>query len=110
MTTEPHVPADTQMMGIVHQAMRRDLHRAQTSLADTPPVSQPRLKAIARHLTWMMGFIRAHHAAEDRALYPLVRERDPAAVQLLDEMHAAHEAVASAMTAVEAAAAACGAH
>ena len=28
MTTEPHVPADTQMMRIVHQAMRRDLHRS----------------------------------------------------------------------------------
>jgi iron-sulfur cluster repair protein YtfE (RIC family) len=92
------------MMRIVHQALRRDLGRARAALINTPPPSPRRQRAIARHLTWMMGFLRDHHRSEDEGLYPLVRKRDPAAVPLLDAMNADHEAVASAIAQVEAAA------
>jgi hemerythrin-like domain-containing protein len=107
MTTDPHAPADTRMMRIVHQALRRDLRRAHETLTSAPPPPPPQRHAIARHLTWMMAFLRAHHRSEDDGLYPLVRQRDPAAAELLDAMHADHDEVASAVSALEAAAATC---
>lgn len=103
-TTEPDAPADTRMMSIVHQALRRDLQRAEVALNDSTRPPRRQQDAIARHLQWMMSFLHAHHSAEDEGLYPLVRERDPAAAELLDAMDADHRAVASAIAQVEAAA------
>ena len=94
-------------MRIVHQALRRDLRRAQVALTSAPPPPLRQRQAIARHLTWMMAFLRAHHRSEDDGLYPLVRQRDPAAAELLDAMHADHDEVAAAISTVEAAAASC---
>lgn len=109
MTTEPEAPADTTMMRIVHSALRRDLRRAEIALNVKPPRPPAQQLAIARHLEWMMSFLHAHHKSEDDGLYPLVRDRDPAAAELLDAMDADHRAVASAIAEVEAAASgACG--
>jgi hemerythrin-like domain-containing protein len=102
MTIQPDAPADTRMMRIVHQALRRDVGRAQAALTSTPPPSPQQQHAIGRHVTWMMSFLRAHHRSEDEGLYPVVRERDPAAAELLDAMNAEHEAVASTIADVEA--------
>ena len=95
MKTKPEAPADTSMMRIVHSALRRDLHRAEVALDASPPPPVVQQLAIARHLQWMMSFLHAHHRSEDEGLYPLVRERDPAAAELLDAMDADHRAVAS---------------
>ena len=103
-TIEPDSPADTRMMGIVHQALRRDLRRAEQALTRSPRPRHEQQDAIARHLAWMMSFLHAHHRSEDEGLYPLVRDRDPAASALLDAMDADHRAVASAIADVEAAA------
>jgi len=97
----PDTPADTTMMRIVHTALRRDLRRARTALAADPAPDHRQCSAIAEQLRWMMTFLEAHHRSEDHGLYPLVRERDPAAAALLDDMAADHEAVAAATSAVE---------
>lgn len=104
MTTRPEAPADTSMMRIVHSALRRDLHRAEIVLNVKPPRPPAQQLAIVRHLEWMMSFLHAHHRSEDDGLYPLVRDRDPAAAELLDAMDKDHRAVASAIAEVEAAA------
>ncbi|MEV0338061.1 hemerythrin domain-containing protein [Nocardia sp. NPDC050713] len=86
-------PADTRVIGIVHSAMRRDLRRARNALSAWPyPFDEQRV-AIAEHLLWIMRFLHHHHESEDEYLYPLVRERDPAAAHLLDRMHADHRAI-----------------
>ncbi len=103
MTAPPEAPADTRMMRIVHDALRRDLRRAQLALTGSPSPSLLQKDAIGRHLMWMMDFLRAHHHSEDEGLYPLVRQRDPRANQMLDTMNAGHEAVAAALADVEAA-------
>jgi hypothetical protein len=108
MATEPDAPADTSMMRIVHQALRRDLDRARTALSSTPPPLPPQRTAIAGHVTWMMGFLHAHHESEDAGLYRVVRERRPEAAELLDAMHTDHEAIAVAMQHVDEAGAAYG--
>lgn len=105
MKVDPNGPANTRMMNIVHEAMRRDLRRAREALERTPPPSDGQRQAIARHLEWMMRFLHSHHSGEDAGLFPQVRERNPAAAELLDEMHADHEAVAPAVSEVTAAAA-----
>ena len=102
MKTKLDGPADTSMMRIVHSALRRDLHRAETALNGNPPPPPAQQIAIARHLEWMMSFLHAHHRSEDDGLYPLVRDRDPGAVQLVDAMDADHRAVALAIVVVEA--------
>ena len=104
MTSIAEAPADTGMMRIVHQALRRDLHRAAITLNANPPPPRGQQVAIAGHLKWMMSFLHAHHRSEDDGLYPLVRERDPEAAELLDAMDADHRAVASVIAEVEAAA------
>ena len=105
MTDEPDAPADTAMMRITHQALRRDLDRAVEVLHRSPPPEDRQRSAIASHLEWMMRFLDDHHESEDAGLYPVIRERRPDAAELLDAMKADHEAIAVAMEAVEHAAA-----
>ncbi|MFZ1491385.1 MAG: hemerythrin domain-containing protein [Ilumatobacteraceae bacterium] len=109
MAIDPGAPADTNMMRIVHSALRRDLERAQAALTAIPPPNDRQRIAIAGHLEWMMGFLEAHHRSEDLGLYPVVRERAADAAALLDDMAADHAAVADAVAIVEARAAQYGA-
>ncbi len=94
-------PADTAMMGIVHDALRRDLHRVQEAVACD--VGADRRRPLTEHLAWMMHFIHAHHTSEDEGHYPLVRAAEPGAAALLDVMDADHHAIHPAMDAVAAA-------
>ena len=89
-------PADTRMMGIVHSALQRDLLRAREVLAAAPPPTGPAARALGGHVTWMMEFLHAHHSAEDEGLWPLVRQRNPAAGDLLDSLEADHARIAPA--------------
>ncbi len=101
---DPNAPADTSMMRIVHAALRRDLERAHLTLTSEAPPDDRQRRAIAEQLRWMMRFLEAHHRSEDAGLYPLVRERDPAAAELLDAMATDHVAVATAIAALDGAA------
>jgi hypothetical protein len=90
MAESDDAPADTTMMSVVHDALRRDLARTTAALAESPPPDAERRVAIGRHVTWMMDFLHHHHDGEDRGLWPLVRQRNPAAGELLDGMEADH--------------------
>lgn len=108
MTTTPDAPADTTMMRIVHDALRRDLARAKTALAERG-ADRARRRAIGAHLGWMMRFLHDHHASEDEGLYPLVRQRAAGAtdvLDVLDRMSHEHDDIAAAIATAEAAAAA----
>ena len=97
------------MMRIVHDALRRDLARANEALTELGSARSDQRRAIGAHLTWMMRFLHAHHASEDDGLYPLVRERGGAAADVrvvLDRMSRGHDAVSTAIAQVETAAAA----
>ena len=100
MKTEPTAPADTRMMRIVHQALRRDLARARDVLAQPTAPADHQRAALARHLDWMMVFLQQHHAAEDEGLYPMVAARNPAAADLLGAMDIEHEAIGPGITAL----------
>ena len=86
-------PADTRMMRIVHNALRRDIAHAQSALTRWPYPEPSQRAAIVKHLLWMMQFLRRHHSAEDDGLYPLVRQRVPEAAHVLDAVDADHHAL-----------------
>jgi hemerythrin-like domain-containing protein len=97
-------PADTQTMGIVHSALRRDVVRVKMVLG-TPAAREPRRRtAIAEHLIWMMDFLHHHHQGEDDGLYPLVVGRNPSSAGLVERMDADHESITPAMAGLEQAA------
>lgn len=98
-------PADTQMMGIIHHALRRDLRRTRAALSQLPYPCSDQRKAIADHVTWMMRYLHHHHEGEDHGLWPLLRRKAPEAGPLLDTMENDHAALAEAMAVVNAAAA-----
>jgi hypothetical protein len=104
MTGAPSDPADTTMMGVVHDALRRDLIRVHAALSTAPPPDSDRARAIAAHVEWMMTFLHHHHQGEDTGLWPLVRSRAPAAAIRLDEMQAQHAEILPAIDALTAAA------
>jgi hemerythrin-like domain-containing protein len=95
VSRDANAPADTRMMGIVHDALRRDLHRAMRALSTTPYPEDAQRRAIGEHVSWMMQFLHAHHEGEDAGLWPLVRARNPRAVPLLEAMEADHARIAS---------------
>ncbi|MEV5008966.1 MULTISPECIES: hemerythrin domain-containing protein [unclassified Streptomyces] len=97
-------PADTRMMGIIHDALRRDLARTRTALTEQPYPDGNRRVALADHLRWMMRFLHDHHSSEDRGLWPLLRKKAPDAAELLDTMEQDHAGISDAMTAVVSAA------
>ncbi|WP_068275817.1 hemerythrin domain-containing protein [Aldersonia kunmingensis] len=90
MTIQSNAPADTRMMGIVHDALRRDLGRTREVLSATTPPDDAQRVAIADHVLWMMRFLHMHHGAEDLGFWPLVRSLNPDAAALLDQLDADH--------------------
>jgi hypothetical protein len=108
MRSDPDRRADTRLMHIVHQALRRDLERAAAILDGGPPLADRQRIAVAGHVGWMMAFLRAHHESEDNGLYPVVRERRPDVAVILDQVDDAHREIAPSIGAVEAAASAYG--
>ena len=77
--TKTDAPADTRMMGIVHDALQRDLRRARKCSRRAPAPRGRQRAALGRHVIWMMEFLHAHHSGEDAGLWPLVRRRNPGA-------------------------------
>jgi len=75
-TSQPAYTATT-IMGIVHDALRRDFARLQSALGSAQPPDSDRRVAIADHARWMMDFLHHHHQAEDTGLWPLIRQRAP---------------------------------
>jgi hemerythrin-like domain-containing protein len=103
---QPLDRADTTMMGVVHDAIRRDLRRLHDVLTVEPgsPIDATRRQALCDHADWMMDFLHRHHRGEDNGLWPLVRAGAPETANLLARMEADHRQILPAMDAVGAAA------
>ncbi|MEP7026295.1 MAG: hemerythrin domain-containing protein [Actinomycetota bacterium] len=104
MSRHPDGPADTTMMGVVHDALRRDIARLQTALAPPAIPDDNRRHALAQHALWMMDFLHDHHRGEDEGLWPLVTDRNPQAAELLAGMEAEHALIVPAADRMTAAA------
>jgi iron-sulfur cluster repair protein YtfE (RIC family) len=106
MAKDDAAPADTTIMGVVHDALRRDLARLSTTLAAGRVRSgdDAKRRAISDHVEWMMDFLHHHHEGEDQGLWPLLFGRAPEARALLERMEADHRRIIPAMEEVMAAA------
>lgn len=88
-------PADTVMMSVMHDALRRDVARVRKVL-DAPSVpAPPQASALASHVLFMLVFLEEHHRNEDDKLWPLVLANDPTLASLMDAMSQDHAAVAA---------------
>ncbi|MDH6282245.1 hemerythrin-like domain-containing protein [Prescottella agglutinans] len=103
-TQKSTAPADTTMMGVTHDALRRDLGRTDDVL-QASRIDDRQRGAVADHTQWMMAFLHAHHRAEDHGLWPLVRRTDPESAPLLDQMGADHSRITPEVDRLDAAAA-----
>ncbi|RVW06949.1 hemerythrin domain-containing protein [Prescottella agglutinans] len=92
-TRKSTAPADTRMMGVVHDALRRDLERTEHVL-QAPRIDEHQRGAVSDHTHWMMAFLHEHHRAEDHGLWPLLRRTAPDAAPVLDRMDADHARIA----------------
>lgn len=88
-------PADTVMMGVMHDALRRDFARTRDVLSAPLPPDDAQRVALAKHLLFMLAFLDAHHHSEDDNLWPRVRAIDPSLGQLLDSMSSDHADIAA---------------
>jgi hemerythrin-like domain-containing protein len=91
------------MMGIVHGALRRDLLRVRDAVTADPAPHGRQRQALGEHVVWLMEFLHAHHTSEDLGLWPLVREHNPAAADLLDSLEAEHLMISPALESLTAA-------
>jgi hemerythrin-like domain-containing protein len=89
-------PADTRMMGIVHDALKRDLRRARQVVGADPAPGDRQRQALGEHVVWMMEFLHRHHSAEDAGLWPAVLARNPGAAALLASLEDDHARIAPA--------------
>ncbi len=87
----------------MHGALRRDLLRTRAALTTEPYPQGRQRRALGEHVVWMMEFLQAHHTGEDEGLWPLVRERNPAAGALLDSLEAEHRRISPAAATLTAA-------
>ena len=94
MTMTTAEAADTRIMAIVHNSLKRDLRRVRTALTGDPAPAGRQRRALGEHVEWLMDFLHHHHTAEDEGLWPLVRERNPAIGDLLDSLEADHQRIA----------------
>ena len=75
------------MMGIVHAAFRRDLARVRLVLTAARVPQGERKQAVADQVEWLTDRLHEHHHTEDAGLWPLIRQRNPAAAGLLEATH-----------------------
>lgn len=86
-------PADTVMMSVMHDAMRRDFRRLRDALEQPTPPSPRRRTALADHVDFILGFLDIHHHSEDDKLWPRVRAKSPDLSSLLEDMERDHERI-----------------
>ena len=91
-------------MTAAHDAFRRDLGRI--SAAATPANLQDPARRASILAGWQLftAQLHIHHGAEDRVLWPLLRQRlagSPAAMSILDQMDAEHARIEPLLAAVD---------
>lgn len=98
---------DTSDMLVVHGCLRREFRLLPGLVCGVAEGDRPRAERVAEHVVWLAAILHHHHESEDRLLWPLLRERAPAAlgptVQLMETQHAGVAAVSEKVAALLAA-------
>src|SRR4051812_46366181 len=84
---------DLSIFLIAHRVYRSEFARLAraAAVAPDPKVDPKRHDAIEEQIALIMRSLHAHHTGEDLRLWPMLRERDPAAAVVLDRLEEEHE-------------------
>jgi hemerythrin-like domain-containing protein len=80
----------TQEMVVVHRALRREFRLLADHIGRTAEGDTAKAGRLAAHADLMIDLLHHHHTGEDELLWPLLRQRCPAACALVDRMLAQH--------------------
>jgi hemerythrin-like domain-containing protein len=90
------LPVDTTGMVVIHRLIRREFGLL-PALIRTATGDATRARRIAAHATEMLDFLHTHHEGEDQLVWPLLRQRVPLDLGLVDRMQQQHQQVADAI-------------
>jgi hypothetical protein len=90
MTTASTPRPDVSDMIAVHQALRGSLGSAPQLVRSVPASDAGRVELIANVYDNVLDFLHVHHEGEEQLVFPLLRERCPAELDMLDQMAAQH--------------------
>lgn len=87
-------------MAIVHKTFRRAFEESAQLVRANPTPSAQRVVFLADHIDFVIGVLHHHHESEDLLLYPLLAERAPEQLAMVDEVGHQHVEVNGAIDAV----------
>ena len=85
------------MNRVIHQAVRRDLLRAEQALRDLTPGDRARAGELLRAWEHLHDQLHHHHTVEDELIWPFLRSRGATGPHV-DAMEGEHHAMADALT------------
>jgi hemerythrin-like domain-containing protein len=91
-TPDPTRP-DVSEMYAVHQVLRDTLDCAPQLVAAVDAGDTARVELISNFYENVLSFLHVHHEGEEQLIFPLLRERCPEEVVLVEEMASQHAAV-----------------
>ncbi len=102
MTTAPEAPlADATAMNRFHVIFREALDAVPRLVGGAPVDDADRAEHVGTYYDNVLRLLHAHHEAEDLTIYPLMVERLPDDVEVINRVNAEHEAVLGTLGAAE---------
>ncbi|HEX5018005.1 MAG TPA: hemerythrin domain-containing protein [Actinomycetes bacterium] len=93
-------PIDVRDMAIVHETFRNAFAESAQLVRANPTPSADRVRFLADHIDFVIGVLHHHHASEDELLYPVLAERAPDQMTMVDQVGHQHVEVNGAIEAV----------
>ncbi len=81
---------NTADMLAVHAALRRELAALPALVARAADLDPNERATVVAHWSMVNRFLDSHHTGEDEVLWPLLRQRRPESVELVDALEAEH--------------------
>jgi hemerythrin-like domain-containing protein len=89
-TSIPSAVTDTRDMLLVHTVLRREFRLAEGAVRAVADRDTERAEQIAAHVRLLLSLLHVHHGGEDRLLWPLLLQRAPGELALIQSMEDQH--------------------
>src|SRR5258705_463276 len=100
--TRLSMPINALDMRLVHRVLRREFAAIPVLIANVPNGDTARAKVVGDHVTFVVGALHNHHAAEDEMVWPLLHNRVPARADDIERMENQHSDIVGAVERVSA--------